>query len=229
MVLSKKNKKDTKELMNDVEDVFEDVEEIKEAIDGVVERIENIKEDAVEVINDVVEHLGLSKKEEEEELLLKQKYLELEKIKGSIWGKGGYYSIKHNMENKTLDILIEELTIKILKSIKTHQTDYDNLHIVVKDIIYNLKTQLLICDVTEELFGKTKPDTFYKHKYIVMKMKIKNPHNNCILCNHKNKTKTIHVKFCILTPLNQKAIDECEKFMKPQIKNIIKKLKKNNK
>ena len=227
MVFSKKIKEDTKELINDVEDVVEDVEELKEDVDNVVESIEEIKENAVEIINDVAEHLGLSEKEEEDDKL-KKYYLEIDNIKGCIWGKGLYNCINHSMENKTLDVVIEELSNKVLYSVKEKGDEYKHLTDVAKSMVFDLNNQISIGKNTKELYKKTESDKFGKSNYIIMKMKIKEPSKyGFILCQNKNRI--MQVKYCILKPLNKKAVDECNKFMKPQVKNIIKKLKKNTK
>lgn len=226
MVLSKKIKEDTKELINDVEDLVEDVEDIKEDVDNVVERIEDIKEDAVEIINDVAEHLGLSEKEEEDKL--KKYYLEIDNIKGCIWGKGLYNCMNHSMENKTLDVVIEEISNKVLYSVKEQGDEYTHLTDIAKNMVFDLNNHVSIGQNTKELYKKTEPNKFGKSNYIIMKMKIKEPSKyGFILCQNKNRI--MQVKYCILKPLNKKAVEECNKFMKPQVKNIIKKLKKHSK
>ena len=226
MVLSKDIQEDTKELINNVEEVVEDVEEIKEDVDNVIEKIEDLKEDAVEVINNIAEHLGLSEKEEEDKL--KKYYLEIENIKGCIWGKGLYNSINHSMENKTLDVVIEEISNKVLYSVKEEGDEYTHLTDVAKLMVFDLNNHVSIGQNTKELYKKTEPNKFGKSNYIIMKMKIKEPSKyGFILC--KNKNRIMQIKYCILKPLNKKAVEECNKFMKPQVKNIIKKLKKNTK
>ena len=226
MVFSKKIKEDTKELINDVEDVVEDVEELKEDVDNVVESIEEIKENAVEIINDVAEHLGLSEKEEEDRL--KKYYQNLENVKDSVWGEGIYNCINHSMENKTLDVVIEELSNKVLYSVKEQGDEYKHLTKIAKNMVFDLNNQISIGKNTKELYKKTETNKFGKSNYIIMKMKIKEPSKyGFILCQNKNRI--MQVKYCILKPLNKKAVDECNKFMNPQVKNIIKKLKKHSK
>ena len=213
---------DTKELINDVEEIVEDVDEIKENVDNVVERIEDIKENAVEIINNVAEHLGLSEKDDE---VLKQYYQNLENKKECVWGKGCYNCINYNMDDKTLDVAIDEVSITVLESVKQLGKDYTNAANLAKNIVFDLNNQRELGKNIKELYDKTELDKFGKSKYIIMKMKIKEPSNKFVfIC--KNKHKILQIKYCILVPLNQKARIECNKAIKPQVKNIIKKLKK---
>ena len=214
---------DTKELINDVEEIVEDVEEIKDNVENVIEKIEDLKEDVVEVIDNVAEHLGLSEKDDE---VLKQYYQNLENKKECVWGKGCYNCINYNMDDKTLDVAIDEVSITVLESVKQLGKDYTNAANLAKNIVFDLNNQRELGKNIKELYDKTELDKFGKSKYIIMKMKIKEPSNKFVfIC--KNKHKILQIKYCILVPLNQKARIECNKAIKPQVKNIIKKLKKN--
>ena len=130
------------------------------------------------------------------------------------------------MDDKTLDVAIDEVSITVLESVKQLGKDYTNAANLAKNIVFDLNNQRELGKNIKELYDKTELDKFGKSKYIIMKMKIKEPSNKFVfIC--KNKHKILQIKYCILVPLNQKARIECNKAIKPQVKNIIKKLKKN--
>jgi hypothetical protein len=231
---------DVKEVVEDVKDAVEDVkdvvEDVKDAVEDVKDAVEDVKDGFGEVFEDIQDNLSLSvlceilrsSEREKEDDKLKQYYLKIEKIKECVWGNGGYNCIYYNMENKTLDIAIKEISIKVFESIKQNGDEYNNLATIAKKMVFDLNNYISIGNTEKELYNKTEYDKFGKSKYIIMKMKRKETLNKCILLC-KNNNKIIQLKYCIIVPLNDKAILECNKFMKPQIKNIIKKLKKNAK
>ena len=142
----------------------------------------------------------------------------------SVWGKGGYNSIDHNMKEKSIDVNVGAIADKVYQAVKAYHGDFGALANLAKNLTYQLKTSITNNKETKEIFDCTEPDEFGNKKYIVMKMEKIEENKTVTHMKVFSKTKVtskLKLSYLILTPKNFKARYECDKFINQEVSNII--------
>ena len=104
--------------------------------------------DLIKIYDDKIKQEEERKKKEEDETKRKNKEKrqksnqEAESRPFSVWGKGGYNSIDHEMKEKSIDVNVGAIADKVYQAVKAYHGDFGALANLAKNLTYQLKTSI---------------------------------------------------------------------------------------